>query len=111
MHGPTFEEAEPEVLTQEQFSEELDNDLATMITQDPFDEEADERQIVEGGAERRAGEAAEGDEEEEDDEGDDDVDEEDGYEIPKDPFPHEPRRRQTDEEMDKDFDLNKKVGI
>jgi len=31
-HGPTFEEAEPEVLTQEQFNEELDNDLAAMLT-------------------------------------------------------------------------------
>jgi hypothetical protein len=87
-----LEEAEPEVLTQEQFNEELDNDLATMITQESFDKEADERQRVEGGVERRAGEATEGDEEEEeDDEDNDDEDEEEGYEIPEYPFPHEPR--------------------
>ena len=93
-HGPNFEEAEPEVLTQKQFNEE-----------------ADERQREEGGVERRAGEAAKGNEEDGDDEDDDDKDEEEGYESLKDPFPHEPRRRLTEEEMDKDFDPNKEVGI
>jgi len=77
-----------------------------MLTQEPCNEEADERQREEGGAERRVGEAAEGDEE--DDEDDDDEDEEEGYESPEDPFPCEPRWRLTEEEMDKDFDPNKK---
>ena len=66
-----------------------------MLTQEKCDEE-------EGGA----GEAAEGEEEENDD--DDDSEEE--YESLEDPFPHEPRRRQM-EELDKDFDSNREVGI
>jgi hypothetical protein len=99
------------VLTQEQFNEEVHNDLAAMLTQEPCGEKADERQREKGGAERRAGEAAKGDEEDDDDEDDDDVDEQEGYESPEDPFPHEPRRRLTEEELDKDFDPNEEVGI
>ena len=82
-----------------------------MLTQEPCDEEEDERQREKGGAERRAGEATEGDKEDDDDEDDDDEDEEEGYESPKDPFPREARRRLTGGEMDKDFDLNEEVGI
>jgi hypothetical protein len=66
-------------------------------------EESDEEQ---GGEEEREGEADEGEEEE-----DDDDDSEEGYESPKDPFPCEPRRRPTEDELDKDFDLHEKVGI
>ena len=54
-----------------------------------------------------AGEAAEGVEEEDDD----DDDSEEGYESPEDPFPHEARRRPTEEDLDKDFDPNEEVGI
>ena len=57
-----------------------------------------------GGAEGRAGEAAEGEEEEDDD------DSEEGYVSPKDPFPREARRRPTEEDLDKDFDPNEEVG-
>ena len=71
-----------------------------MLTQEQCDEE-------EGGAEGRAGEAVEGKEEEDDD---DDDDSEEGYESPEDPFPHEARRRPTEEDLDKDFDLNEEVG-
>ena len=70
-----------------------------MLTQEQCDEEK-------GGAEGRAGEAAEGKEEEDDD--DDDLEE--GYESPKDPFPHEARRRPTEEDLNKDFDPNEEVG-
>ena len=70
-----------------------------MLTQEQCDE-------VEGGAEGRAGEAAEGEEEE-----DDDDDSEKGYVTPEDPFPHEARRRLTEEDLDKDFDINEEVGI
>ena len=68
-----------------------------MLTQEQCDEE-------EGGAEGRAGEAAEGKEE------DDDEDSEEGYVGPEDSFPREARRRPTEEDLDKDFDLNEEVG-
>ena len=68
-----------------------------MLTQEPCDEE-------EGGAEGRAGEAAEGEEEEDDD------DSEEGYVSLADPFPREARRRPTEEDLDKDFDPNEEVG-
>ena len=70
-----------------------------MLTQEQCDEE-------EGGAEGRAGEAAEGEEEEDDD----DDDSEEGYVSPKDPFPYKARRRPTKQDLDKDFDLNEEVG-
>ena len=70
-----------------------------MLTQEHCDEE-------EGGAEGRAGEAAEREEEEDDD----DEDLEEGYVSPEDPFPREVRRRPTEEDLDKDFDLNEEVG-
>ena len=55
---------------------------------------------------RGAGEAAKGKEEEEDDD-----DSEERYVSPEDPFPREARRRPTKKDLDKDFDLNEKVGI
>ena len=70
-----------------------------MLTQEQCDEE-------EGGAEGRAGEAAEGEEEE-----DDDDDLEEGYVSSEDPFPREARRRPMEEDLDKDFDPNEEVGI
>ena len=69
-----------------------------MLTQEQCDEE-------EGGAEGRAGEAADGKEEEDDD----DEDSEEGYVSLEDPFPREARRRLTEEELDKDFDPNEEV--
>ena len=33
-----------------------------------------------------------------------------GYVSSKDPFPREARRRPTEEDLDKDFDLNEEVG-
>ena len=110
-HGATFEEVEQEALTEKQFNKDLENNLAVMLSQDPFDEEADEIGREEEGEEGRAGEAAGGDEEDDDDEDDDDEDEEEGYENPEDPFPCEARRRLTEEELDKDFDPNDEVGI
>ena len=93
---PTYEEqALQDQLTQEQFDNELEKDLEVMLTQEQCDEE-------EGGAERRAGESAEGKEEEDDSE--------EGYENPEDPFPREARRRPTEEDLDKDFDPNEEVG-
>ena len=74
-------------------------DLEVMLTQEECDEE-------EGGAEGRAGEAAEGEEVDDDDE----EDSEEGYIGPEDPFPREARRRPTEKDLDKDFDLNKEVG-
>ena len=65
-----------------------------MLTQEQCDEE-----------EGPKGEAAEGEEEE-----DDDDDSEEGYVSPKDPFSYEARRRPMEEDLDKDFDLNKEVG-
>jgi hypothetical protein len=72
-----------------------------MLTQEEFDEE-------QGGEEGREGEADEGEEEDDDD---DDDDTEEGYESPEDPFPCEPRRRPTEDKLDKDFDLHEEVGI
>ena len=98
---PTYEEqALEDQLTQEQFDNELEKDLEVMLTQEQCDEE-------EGGAEGRAVEAAEGEEEEDD--VDDDLEE--GYVSPEDPFPREPRRRPTEDELDKDFDPNDEVRI
>ena len=103
-HKPTYEEEEPEdQLTQQSFDDELQKDITVMFTQEEFDEEAAERNAKEGGVEGRAGE--------DDDDDDDDDDEEEGYESPEDPFPREARRRLTEEELDKDFDPNKEVGI
>ena len=97
---PTYEEqALEDQLTQEQFDNELEKDLEVMLTQEQCDEE-------EGGAEGRAGEAAEGEEEEDDD----DDDSEEGYVSPEDPFPCEARRRPTEKDLDKDFDPNEEVG-
>ena len=67
-----------------------------MLTQ----EQCDEKEGPEG-------EAAEGEEEEDDD---DDDDSEEGYVSPEDPFPREARRRPMEEDLDKDFDPNEKVG-
>ena len=66
-----------------------------MLTQEQCDEE-----------EGPEGEAAEGEEEEDDA----DDDSEEGYVSPKDPFPHEGRRRPTEEDLGKDFDPNKETG-
>ena len=102
---PTYEEqALEDQLTQEQFNNELENDLDVMLTQEQCDEE-------EGGAEGRAGEAAEGEEEEDNDDEDDDEDSEEGYVSPEDPFPREARKRPMEKNLDKDFDPNEKVGI
>ena len=38
------------------------------------------------------------------------TDSEEGYESLEDPFPREARRRPTEEDLDKDFDLNEEVG-
>ena len=76
-----------------------------MLSQDPFDEEADEIGREEGGEEERSGGAAGGDEEE-DDEDSDDEDDKEAYESPEDPFPPE-----ATEELDKDFNPNKEVGM
>ena len=97
---PTYEEqALEDQLTQEQFDNELENDLEVILTQEQCDEEERE-------AEGRVGEAAEGEVEEEDD----DDDSEEGYVSPEDPFPREARRRPTEEDLDKDFDPNEEVG-
>ena len=92
------EQALEDQLTQEQFNNELEKDLEVMLTQEQCDEK-------EGGAEGRAGEAAEGEKEDDDDE-----DSEEGYVSPEDPFPREARRRPTEEDLDKDFDPNEEVG-
>ena len=106
-HEPTYDEEELEDhLTQQPFNDELQKDIAVMLTQEEFDEEATERNVEEGGAEDRAGEDDDDDVEDNDDE-----DEEEGYESPRDPFPREARRRLTEEELDKDFDPNEEVGI
>ena len=96
---PTYEEQELEdQLTQEQFNNELEKDLEVMLTQEQCDGE-------EGGAEGRAREAAKGEEDDDDDE-----DSEEGYLSPEDPFPREPRRRPTEEDLDKNFDPNEEEG-
>ncbi|XP_066355033.1 uncharacterized protein [Miscanthus floridulus] len=97
-HGATFEEVEQEVLIEEQFNKDLENDLAVMLSQDPFNEEANEIGREEGGEEGRVGEVAGGEEEDDDD----DEDEEEAYESPEDPFPPKVRRRPTEEDLDKD---------
>jgi hypothetical protein len=106
-HRPIFEEPEQEHITVEQFNDELDKGLVEMLTQDQSDEEE--------GEEGREGEAARGDDDDDDKDDDDDEDvnedEEEGYESPEDPFPHEVRRKATEDELDKDFDPNKEVGI
>ena len=87
---PTYEEQALEnQLTQEQSDNELEKDLEVMLTQEQCDKK-------EGGAKGRAGEAAKGEEEEDDD----DEDSEEGYVSPEDPFPHEARRRPTNEDLD-----------
>jgi hypothetical protein len=62
-----------------------------------------------GGAQGR-----EGGEDAQREEGDDDEDDDTssgGYVSPVDPFPLEPRRRPTEDELDKDFDPNDEVRI
>jgi hypothetical protein len=82
-------------LTQEQFDELAAHNI-TLLTQEEFGE----------GQEGEAG--GEG----EDDEGSDaDDDSSTTYESPEDPFPREPRRKPTADELDKDFDPNEEVGI
>jgi len=110
-YGATFKEVEQEALTEEQFNKDLQNDLAVMLSQDPFNEEADEIGREEGGEERREGEAARGEGEDDDEEDDDDEDIEEAYESPEDPFPPEVRQRPTEEDLDKDFDPNKEVQM
>jgi hypothetical protein len=77
-----------------------------MLTQGEFDEE-------QGGEEGREGEANDGEEGEvaEGEEEEDDDDDSEGYESPDDPFPCEPGRRPMEDELDKDFDPQEKVGI
>ena len=53
-----------------------------MLSQDPFNEEADEIGREGGGEEGRAGEAARGEGEDDDDDDDDDEDQEEAYESP-----------------------------
>ena len=97
---PTLEEqALEDQLTQEQFDNKLEKDLEVILTQKQCDEKK-------GGAEGRAGEAAEGEKEDDDDE-----DSEEGYVSFEDPFPLEARRRPTEEDLDKDFDPNEEVEI
>lgn len=80
---PIFEDEQPELLTEEQFNQELDDDLQMLL---------------------------DGDHEEANDE-DADEDEEEGYVSPEDPFPPGNRQRPTEEELDRDFDPNEEVGI
>jgi hypothetical protein len=87
-------------LSQEQLDDEIDKNVALMLTQEEYDKE-------QGGEEGREEEADEGEDEEEED---DDDDLEEGYESPEDPFPREPRWRSTEDELDKDFDLQDEVG-
>jgi hypothetical protein len=68
-----------------------------MLNQEEYDEE-------QGGEEGREEEADEGEEEEDDD------DSEEGYKSPEDPFPREPRRRPTEDELEKDFNPQDEVG-
>jgi hypothetical protein len=85
-------------LSQEQFDDEIDKNVALILTQEEYDEE-------QGGEEGREEEADEGEEEE-----DDDDDLEEGYESPEDPFPRELRRRPMEDELDRDFDPQDDVG-
>jgi hypothetical protein len=82
-------------LSQEQFNEELDNDVAFMLTQ----EESGEEQGGEAGREGETNESGEDD------------DSTSGYERPEDPHPSEPRRKLTEDKLDKDFNPNEKVEI
>jgi hypothetical protein len=92
-------------LSQEQFNNELDKDVAMMLTQGESDEE-------QGGEEGREGEANKGEEGEvAEGEDDDDDDDAEGYESPEDPFPRKPRRRPTKDELDKDFVPQEEVEI
>jgi hypothetical protein len=58
-----------------------------------------------GGEAGREGETDEGSKSGKDD------DSTSGYESPEDPHPTETRRKLTEDELDKDFDLGEKVGI
>ena len=80
-----------------------------MLTQEDL---VDDEDPVGGAQGREDGEDAQGKE------GDDDEDEDEdddtslgGYVSPEDPFPQEPRRRPTADELDKDFDPNDEVRI
>jgi hypothetical protein len=84
----------PDQLSQEQFNNDIEKDVAMMLTQ----EESDKEKGGEAGSEGET------------DEGDDDDDSEEGYESPEDPHPFEPRRRPTEDELDKDFDPDEEVG-
>ena len=90
-------------LTQEQFDNELEKGLEVMLTQEDL---VDDEDPV-GGAQGREGrEDAQGEE------GDDDDDTSlGGYVSPEDPFPQEPRRRPTEDELDKDFNPNDEVWL
>ncbi|XP_066306502.1 uncharacterized protein [Miscanthus floridulus] len=88
-------------LTQEQFDNELEKGLEVMLTQEDL---VDDEDPVGGAQGREGGEDAQGEE------GDDDDDTSSGgYVSPEDPFPQEPRRRPTEDELDKDFDPNDEV--
>ena len=105
---PTYEEkALEDQLTQEQFDNELEKGLEVMLTQEDL---VDDEDSVGGAQGREGGEDAQGKE------GDDDEDEDDdtssgGYVSPEDPFPREPRRRPTEDELDKDFNPNDEVWL
>jgi hypothetical protein len=87
----------PEQLTQEQFDDKVEIDLALLLSQGEGG--------AEGGAEGR-GEVDEGEEEKDDDEGSSS-----GYESPEDPHPQPPRRRPMEDELDLDFDPKEEVGM
>ena len=77
-----------------------------MLTQEDL---VDDEDPVGGAQGREGGEDAQG--EEGDDEDEDDDTSSGGYVSPEDPFPREPRRRPTKDELDKDFDSNDEVRI
>jgi hypothetical protein len=82
-------------LTQEQFDELAAHNIA-LLTQEELGEE-------QGG---EAGGEGEDDEVSGADDGSSSA-----YESPEDPFPREPRRKPTADELDKEFDPNEEVGI
>jgi hypothetical protein len=89
----------PEQLSQEQFDDEVEDELALLLSQGKGGVEAEVVGGAEGGAEGRGGEADEGEGEEDDDESSSS-----GYESPKDPHPQPPRHRPMEDELDLDFD-------
>ncbi|XP_066312932.1 uncharacterized protein [Miscanthus floridulus] len=94
-------------LTQEQFDNELEKGLEVMLTQEDL---VDDEDPVGGAQGREGGEDAQGKEGDDDeDEDEDDDTSSGGYVSPEDPFAREPRRRPTEDELDKDFDPNDEV--